>query len=287
MSTFRVSCASLTLSLTVVCAAPPAAAEASDAIDRARELFRSFEYDEAVEVLEDVVTDPTGTAVSRVQAYELIGAIRVLQNRQEPAREAFSRLLALDPGHQIDDPDIPPRVTKLFRAVHDGGVEPAAPALDLRVPPDPPADERLDLEVVASGDAEGVATIVVFARRAASESFEPHEARREGDAYVVAVEPLGEATLEVYVEARAPSGHVLARLATADEPRTIEAEAPRAEAPPEVVEPATRPWYRRWWVWTIVGAVVAGGAVTGIVLGTRPEEHQDGTLGSVTMPLGR
>lgn len=30
------------------------------------------------------------------------------------------------------------------------------------------------------------------------------------------------------------------------------------------------PLYKRWWLWTIVGAVVAGGVATGVVLGTRP-----------------
>lgn len=45
-----------------------------------------------------------------------------------------------------------------------------------------------------------------------------------------------------------------------------------APAPP--LAGRSRPWYTRWWVWTIVGAVVAGSVATGVVLGTRggPEE---------------
>jgi hypothetical protein len=34
-------------------------------------------------------------------------------------------------------------------------------------------------------------------------------------------------------------------------------------------EPRRTPVYRRWWLWTVVGVVVAAGAVTGGVLGAR------------------
>jgi tetratricopeptide (TPR) repeat protein len=66
--------------------------------------------------------------------------------------------------------------------------------------------------------------------------------------------------------------------------------APSAGAPSPVVPPAAtpaaasllpgpaaepapasaRPWYRRWYVWTVVGAVVLGGVVAGAVAGSRP-----------------
>jgi len=32
---------------------------------------------------------------------------------------------------------------------------------------------------------------------------------------------------------------------------------------------APRPWWRRAWVWGLIGGVVVGGVVTGAVLGTR------------------
>lgn len=46
--------------------------------------------------------------------------------------------------------------------------------------------------------------------------------------------------------------------------------------------PEKPPLYRRWWLWTVVGAV-AGGAATAIAvpLGTRPVGPIDGTLGTV------
>jgi hypothetical protein len=46
-----------------------------------------------------------------------------------------------------------------------------------------------------------------------------------------------------------------------------------------------RPWYRRWWVWTIAAAVVGGGVATAVVL-TRPApaEPPRGTLPTVQLP---
>ena len=45
---------------------------------------------------------------------------------------------------------------------------------------------------------------------------------------------------------------------------------PRAlAAEPAPTTATATPLYKRWWLWTIVGGVVAAGAVTGAVLGTR------------------
>jgi hypothetical protein len=43
-------------------------------------------------------------------------------------------------------------------------------------------------------------------------------------------------------------------------------------SPTEEPQPTKRPrraWYRRWWVWTIIGVAVAGGAATGLYFGLR------------------
>jgi hypothetical protein len=51
-------------------------------------------------------------------------------------------------------------------------------------------------------------------------------------------------------------------------PRAV---APAADRPDRPPEPAPKkPWYRRAWVWVLIGGVVAGGVTTAVVLGTRP-----------------
>jgi tetratricopeptide (TPR) repeat protein len=60
--------------------------------------------------------------------------------------------------------------------------------------------------------------------------------------------------------------------------------APNPEPPPR----PHRPVYRAWWLWTVVGLVVAGAVTTGVVLGTRggEEEPPQGDLdpGVVQLP---
>jgi hypothetical protein len=51
-------------------------------------------------------------------------------------------------------------------------------------------------------------------------------------------------------------------------PRPVAAPVPLAAGPADA-PPAPRPWYRRWYVWTLIGVVLAGGAATGAVLGSR------------------
>ena len=60
------------------------------------------------------------------------------------------------------------------------------------------------------------------------------------------------------------------------EARKAEAEARKAAAEQADRELALRasekPLYKKWWLWTIVGAVVAGGIATGVVLGTAKKD---------------
>jgi len=58
----------------------------------------------------------------------------------------------------------------------------------------------------------------------------------------------------------------------------VAAALPRRSVSPVIAEPAqprrsvqapATPWYKRWWVWTLVGVVVVGGATAGVIAATR------------------
>jgi hypothetical protein len=76
---------------------------------------------------------------------------------------------------------------------------------------------------------------------------------------------------------------VLARHGSTDQPERFEPQlallSRRRADGTAAVESPRRPWYRTWWFWTAVGAVVLGGATAAVVL-TLPEEQQSGSLGT-------
>jgi hypothetical protein len=56
-------------------------------------------------------------------------------------------------------------------------------------------------------------------------------------------------------------------------PLEVTLEAPPAERAPTTVrrEPAATPWYKRWWVWTIAGVVVAGATAAAVASTAGPD----------------
>jgi tetratricopeptide (TPR) repeat protein len=58
------------------------------------------------------------------------------------------------------------------------------------------------------------------------------------------------------------------RSGAGDSPALLPGGASRSEAAASSAPP--KPWYKQWWVWTIVGVAVAGGA-TGLAVGLQPK----------------
>ena len=52
-------------------------------------------------------------------------------------------------------------------------------------------------------------------------------------------------------------------------------EEPLFETPPPAEEP--KPWYKKWWVWTVAGTVIAG-VVTAIAINNRDDEDATGSV---------
>lgn len=281
------------VAVTLLALAWPALAEEAagpaEALEQGRTLIRSFDYSGAVVLLEGVVSNEAATAGQRCQALELIGAAELIRRRQVQARQAFERLVTLDPGHEMNDPEIPPRVARFFAQVRERFQPPVTVEVEVRAPEAVPPDGIVTIEARVAGDAEGVEHVIVFVRSGPDQAYREVVTSRAGLEFSAEVD-LPEVTtgLDYHVEVRAPSGHVLARVGTAEEPRRVEpGTLPEPEpAPVEIEEDRDqrRPWYRTWWFWTIVGVAVAGGVTTSVVLAVPGEDHQDGTFGSVQMP---
>lgn len=285
--------------LVLLATASSAYGEGADTLARARELIQSFEYDAAFEQLETVSDDTSATASQRVEALELMGVLHFNLNRRPRARQMFERLLNVDPSHELTDTSYPPRLLRFYTSIRERFIPQVSVDIEVDAFQDPPGSDTLLIEATVAGTTGGVAEVVALVRSRGDESFRRALMTREGDDFFAEI-PLrnGVNELEYYVEAAAPSGYVLAHAGSADAPLSVSAEASagvsynteseegnRGEEGSDGAgaEGEQRRWYATWWFWTIVGVVVAGGVATAVVL-TLPDEQQEGTLGTRSLP---
>ena len=289
--------------LTAMTVSSAAFGEAADNLAAGRSLWRSFEYEDAISTLRSVVTDPGATPSQRLEALELTAVLHMALRRPAQARQTFEQLLNLDPRHELTDPGYPPAVQQLYTETRSSFIHQAGVSVAPNIPETMPDGPTVPLAMTLSGQTQGVERAVVFVRSPGEPNFRRATMRRNGLEFSADVPaPAGNAALEYYIEAQAPSGFVLASLGTDTEPGLIQPNPNRStggwETPPDA-GPGTddpgddggegpirprRAWYRSWWFWTIVGVAVAGGAAAGLAVGLQPEDEPVGTLGRENLP---
>ena len=109
--------------------------------------------------------------------------------------------------------------------------------------------------------------VFFYERYLAEDSDAPEERRAEVSARI-----------KVLKEEQAAAEKVKRELKKAARPAPVKAAPKRVETP----------IYKKWWLWTIVGVVVAGGVATGVVLGTRQKDADipPSELGEIRGNLG-
>jgi len=268
------------ISSTIICATlvawgGSAMAEAADPLEQGRALVRSFEYDEALGVFQSVVDDPSAPVPSRLEALARIGAVHVRQQDEAAARVAFERLCRLDPGHELVERDFAPAVRGLYGAVQEELGDQEAALMDVAAEESAPG--QATITVTPGPWSAGAVAVTARVRGEGEGAYRTAELERTGGVFELSVpmpsEGLG---VEYVVEARAPSGHVVAAAGSEVSPLRIAPSSPAEPVEPQAAE--GRPWYGTWWFWTIVGAVVAGGTATAVAL-TVPAGPEEGSLG--------
>jgi len=161
----------------------------------------------------------------------------------ESALLAFAAAVAIDPAYAPGDAGLPPRAEELLRAAR------RAPDLAAAQPDLAAVLALAGLEaivVVAPAAQDPQRLLVAVHHRDAGGALRTLRRRTaQRDAESVAA-----AALELAAPLRGPAATAAAAIA---------ARTPRAAAAPRPRR--ARPWYRRWWVWTAAGAVLAGAGV--------------------------
>jgi len=237
-------------------------------INRASAFYGDLDFEKALGVLQKAFLEQGNTRAQLIRIYHLSGLCLGSLGRYADAEDSFSRLLALDPGFRLGT-NVSPRVRKPFNQL----VQKKMPRLSARLVPPTHAQLGKPLifgaEVIAdpAGMIEGVR---VFFRRGDAGKFSSVHSplTREGEQLVTipcsAWESHGKGDqIRWYAVVEGVNLSRLQEFGDAAHPSALEV----AEKPPqETAAAGETSWYERWWVWAIVGGVVAGATATAVVL---------------------
>jgi len=264
-----------------------------------RQQMEEASFREAATGLEGYLARTDLDAAQRNAGLELDAMLSLARRDETRASSVLTELYARDPGHRLEDPDASPVVVSAFARARESATQRAV-SVETDAGGALARHEAPTIEVRLTGGADIVQEIGVSYRLQGAERFSVLVLAPESSGVASATLPIGSdpgaQTIELFVEARAPSGHVLASAGSASEPRRIVIPAASAASGPvtsaggSVGEPTDGGGgdvAGEWWLWTLVGvAVVGAGVGIGLGVGLQPERPV-GTLGSATLPLVR
>jgi hypothetical protein len=233
---------------------PPTVGAIRAALDEAR-------FEDAGRLAQSLLAEPGTSARDRNDTLELVAIVQIAQRNGERASETLNLLFERDAEHpqRVHDPG--PAVDAAISRARRLGRVPATVTMHASPRRDAYGRALLDVELVVGADL--VDTLHVFVRAERDPHFTELVHRVsviEPATLLLPAAALGAANYKWFVEARAPSGLVLARVADRNAPLETTLRAPAAAATCEPVR-RVEPLRERWWLWTSVGAAIAGIAV--------------------------
>jgi hypothetical protein len=259
----------------------------SSRVEQVKQLYDKLFFDDAMKVCQAVLDAGGNTRRDHVRLLTYKGLIDAVSDRRKLAVAAFKQVLVIDPlidlgkGH-------PPRVRRAIAAARRWFKRNKPLMIELKAPQrvDRRGTAQIGLAVVS--DPLGLLTRVVLNVRAGgSGGFQALPLQRpQGADYGWRV-PLAQVRgaqrarqLQLYVSAFDASFNEVAIVGSPKAPRELVltgAVAPLVAIapPPRRPAPAARPWYRRWWVWTAAGLVLAATAITIGATAGAPDDRVD------------
>lgn len=291
MTAFAHPSARSALALLLLLASPAALAAAplrSPQLDEARQLVEEAEFESAIKILHDALSQPDNSDAMLAALYELQGTAYLYLGREEKAHQAFERLLQASPDHELPK-GTSTKIRTLFEQVREDTrgrrVNPAKLAHEPLTRAT--QGERLDVRAEISDVPQG-AKARLYYRRAGTEGYSSTSFAPEADGWLARIpafelpEESADYALEYYLEIGDAGGRRLAGVGDALGPLSVRvSSAADAPAAPAAAIAPSEAWYQKWWVWTIAGVVVAGAAAAVAV----PLALDDGTTLPVTIKV--
>lgn len=275
----------------------------------------SLDYGRAVAAFERVTNARDAAAVDLVHAYAALVRCQVVLGNEPAARLAAEQLLELDPGARVEGGNIPPRVTRFYEELRRDYHRESETLVAVTLPDPLPSGRAMEITARLTRGRRGVASLRMHLQFSEDDpiavvELEPRDRGWGGRVQVPATFDPDVRSLRYWVEALAVSGTPLGGLGSEDEPMVV---APTGRRPrgngeeqpdPDVVpDPGpngdpddgaigrnedrlrARPGITsQWWFWTGLAVVVAGGALTAvIVMGDEGDPARHGRDGDIPL----
>lgn len=236
-----------------------------DAMQRAHDLYDDAQYAEAIAAYDDVLARSDLQSSDRRESLLYQAFSHIALKHEDAARRSFRAVLAQEPTFSLP-PYTAPKIRALFEQVRkEVSLKPQILAL-------PPSATREQFSVSFSlSNVRGQRVLLLY-RAHGTTAY--REAALTGSPVAQAQIPLSAPaaeTVEYYAEIR-DGISVIATAGTASEPLILKIPVAHVATPvaAQTEASAGTPAYKSWWLWTIVGVVVAGGAATAIYFVTKP-----------------
>lgn len=256
---------------------------ASRQLARIETLIAEAEFETALRQVNSALAQPDNAPETVGRLYELQGMLHLYLGNTEAALDSFKRLLRASPQYRMHE-DVSPKMQALFEEAREQMAQELSSQLKLAHPRPHPTQPGvpIKLEIRLEQAPDGVQAKLFYRRTASAGYSSTLFIESDDNQRWMAIVPtlsleenvqdaLPAGLLEYFIEVRDPAGSLLAIAGKREAPLIVPlaTEANLAAATSDT-DAALAPgessaWYQKWWVWTIVGVVVAG-AVTGTVI---------------------
>lgn len=265
---------------------------ADDPLVTVRQAAAKLDFKTVRKVATAALTRPGNTRATMVELYHHLGIAQAVLGDEPAATDSFTRLLAIDPEHQLP-PGQPPKVMSPFREA--GGYwfdKPNGLSVGLTPPAHVAGGGKLDLTITLDDPLAMAATVeLAYRLRGATAWLRVSAPASPPPTLTIPASELPEsptaATLELYATAFDANRSELRSAGTAEAPLTVAIDAKRLDTavvpPPDQVAALTTPpargaddrddggIFKTWWFWTAVGAVALTAGGTAYYLSSQDE----------------
>lgn len=251
------------LSLILAALAIASTASAQTTLDRAENAYSEIDFPRVIELANQALQEGGHSPTEVARIYELIGLSNAAEREEDPAREAYVKMLALRPDAEVDT-NLAPRLrgpfleARGFWASRSTGF-----ALEARV-----VRARGAIRVELSDPLGMASEIRVLSRdHAAMEPMTETTVPAAPEALVEVAALPDAPQIDYAVQVLDEHGNRLAEIGTEDQPR-IFGDAPVVAPPPGGGDDGDSGGIPVW-VWVVGGVLVAGAVAVGLGFGLR------------------